>query len=618
MRLLRVLPLLIVACSENASDVSFDAGPADAGGVPDLCGEMMPCPLQLATPSTEYIFPRGDSDTFTFEVASVGQVINLVVQNDAEFSPVALEVVLFDPTGNAVENARGNEGRQRIELQRIATMVGEHRVVVRDVANDGEDERNPYQVRVDLLSQTDDNEENNDAATATPLPVGMVGSGVIGSQGDEDWFRFTVPSNQLIRISVTAAGDSPVTLTWTLYDPTGVTPIASATESTSTWREQVRAVGSMGGDYLIAIRDDDGSQADLDRVYTLQVDLLPEPDMIDRAAPNETVDTATMLTSGQQVEGFVASLADLDYYAINVTGASANNPRLLLVSAEMADVSPVDLSFLVFTPDPQNPEFLVPVCEDRDGDACRALRVQADGTVRPARLATAHPIFENGTYYILVRDFQDNDADQATRYTLTASVEDEPDASEDFLLDGRDGARVVPTTTPTTGLVIQFAEVQGYISHANDQDWYRFDIPGPVDPSEGQNGDWRIQLELEFPGPTPVELESGFFGARNSYGAFGKACRPRDLENPIPDDDLCQFPDAENAINEVYGEATGGCFVVFQERTSQGPHYFRLRDLRQDDFDLGARYRFRVTITARCPPDYAVCEGDSDARLCGR
>ena len=613
MRRAVLLTLLVAACSES-SDSGPDAGPVDAAinAAADRCSTTEPCALALGTAETEFIYPVGDSDAYEFDVASAGQVITVVVMNDADLSPVVLEVVLFGPDETSIVNRRGEEGFQRIEIQLVAATAGRHRVVVRDVANDDEDEFNPYQVTVDLLSQTDENEPNDTATNPTVLSPGVRTSGTIGEQGDEDWFRITVAQNQLVQIAMSAVGESPVRLNWTLYEATGTTPLASSTEpSSGSWPVELRAVGNAAGDYLIAVRDDDGQQADLQRVYALTVDLLTEPDIQDLAAPNETVETATPLTSGQTINGFIATTSDLDYYAIQVTGASMNNPRLITVEAEMAGLSPVDLSFVVFDRDGQTE-----VCDTRDGDLCKALRFNVDGAARRSVLKTAHPVFVDGTYYVLVRDLQDNDFDENTGYTLTVSVVNEPDTNENFRLSGRAGSVVVPTTTPTTTPTIQFAWVEGYISHANDQDWYQFDIPGPVGAAPGHNGDYLVQLELQIIAPTPVELEAFFFGPENSerrsYGGYGQRCRrPDNPEDPEP----CQWPDAENGIEAAgggpltFGETNGDCFVVFREVTEDGPHYFRMTDLDRDDFDLGTRYRFRVTLTADCPAN-SVCMGE--------
>ncbi|MEL7238728.1 MAG: hypothetical protein AAGK78_07685 [Planctomycetota bacterium] len=182
----------------------------------------------------------------------------------------------------------------------------------------------------------------------------------------------------------------------------------------------------------------------------------------------------------------------------------------------------------------------------------------------------------------------------------------EPQGTENFELSGRAGATLVPTTTGTTATTIVYEWVEGYISHANDEDWFRFDIPGPDEPAPGHNGDYLIQIELEYAAPTPVELNVFLFGERRSYGGFGPRCRRPQNQD---DTEFCQFPDEENDFTAVIGEVSGDCLAVLREDTVRGPHYLRFSDLDRDDFDLNMRYRFRVTLTADCPAD-SVCVGE--------
>ena len=589
-------------------DIAPDVGPAA-----DACTEHAPCALTPGIEASEFIFPRGDEDFYDFDVAVAGEIMSVVVSFDADFSPVELEVVLFSPDGIVIGSRRGVRGRQRVELQLSATTTGTHRILVRDVDGDGADDRNGYTVRVALLNQTDLNEPN-DRANPTDLAIGEIVSGAIGTTGDIDWFRFSVPANHLVEIDVVAAGSSPVRFAWTLFEPTGTTTIASSLEPEGdvAWPIEVRAVGNTAGRYLIAVRDDDGLTADTTNVYSLRVRVLPEPDIYDVEGSNNTASTATMLQPDQSASGYIGAFGDFDYYAIQVDDASPSHPRLLVVDVQMARTSVVDLSMVVLDLDGETE-----VCANRDGDLCRARRFVVDGSISPAQLRTSHPIITNGTYYVLVADLGGDDADQGVGYSLTVRVEDDPDSNESFIPSGPDGAIIVPTTTPTTGQVIEFAWVEGFISHANDHDWYLLDIPGT---SFGVSGDWLVQLELQMLAPTPVELQGSFYRTANpvsSYGNVGKRCR-----SASPDDaDPCQFDDDDNGIDIIIGEANGDCFVVFREVTSLGPHYFRLTDLNRDDFDLDRAYRFRITLSAGCPPD-SVCAGqfvDRDGEdLCGR
>lgn len=618
------LPLLLLAsaCSSPDESVGPDAGPVDSGEVPDNCTDMRACPLVNGDRASDYIAPVGDEDPWTFQVPAGGQVIYILVENDADFSPVRLEVALFGPDGVVLENRRyQGTGKQKVEIQRVAEAAGTYRLEIRDVGADGADRRNPYFVTLSLLSETDLNESNDTVQTATMLTAGVASSGTIGFQDDEDWFGIDVGANQLVQVQMSAPGTSAVKLRWSLYDPSGTTRIAQSDEpgAAAAWPTENRAVGNAAGRYLIKVEDspDDGPHADLDRLYVLTAGVVAEPDVQEQASPNETFGTATSISSGQSVSGYIAAKSDVDYYAIVVTQA----PQVIEVRASMPGASEVDLAFSVLDSDGETL-----ICDARDGDLCKAFRFLRDGSSGPANLVTAHVAETPGTYFVKVSDQQDNEFDTATAYTLTVTLPAEPDANEDYNLDGRGGARVINPTS-VMGSTLQFPWVEGFISHADDEDWFRFDIPGSETLDPLQNGDWLVHVELQMTAPTPVELQAFFFGPENSsrerYRGYGKRCR-----EPAPDDPQnCQFPEAENQVDLAAGETAatigqGECFVVFREVTSVGPHYFRMTDLDRDDFDIGAngRYRLRVTVTAGCPAT-SVCSGiftQGGMDLCGR
>lgn len=619
-----ILPitLLCFACSSDTGTAGPDAGPVDAGEAPDLCTDTAPCSLADGERGTDFIAPVGDEDPWTFQVPNAGAVIFIVVENDADFSPVRLELALFGPDGVAIDNQRfQGTGKQRVEIQLVAPSAGTYRIEVRDVGADGADRRNPYYVTFSLLSETDNNEPNDTAGQPTALSDGVATSGTIGFQGDEDWFSIEVGANQLVQVQMSAPGTSQVRLRWSLFDETGTMPIAESNEPEGgvVWPLENRAVGNAAGRYLIKIEDspEDGVQADLDRVYLLTARLVAEPDVQEQTAPNETFGTATAVSSGQNITGYIAATSDVDYYAIQVTQV----PALLRVRASMPGPSAVDLSFSVLDSDGRTL-----ICDARDGDLCKAFRFVRDGSVGPANLVTAHLVETPGTYYVQVGDQQDNEFDTAVPYTLVVDLPTEPEAAEDYSLGGRSTAHVVVPSS-TVGPVLQYPWVEGYISHADDEDWFRFDMPGTETLDPAQNGDWLVHIELQMVAPTPVELQAFFYGPqgsdRESYRGYGKRCREPDPNDPMN----CQYADADNGIDLSAGETAatigqGECFVVFREITSAGPHYFRMTDLDRDDFDVSAngRYRLRVTITAGCPAA-SSCSGiftQGGMDLCGR
>ncbi|MBK8009884.1 MAG: hypothetical protein IPK13_00920 [Deltaproteobacteria bacterium] len=625
---------LFMSCGDGGkSDGSLsDAGVQDAAdGYTDLCTETESCALESGVEQSDYLAPVGDSDRWTFSVTSAGTIAKIVVRNDVTFSPIRLQAVLFGPDGvTAVagpENSAGN-GLQRVAITVKLDQVGQYTLRVLEVGNDAQDRRNPYYVVVTLVSEPDTHEPNNTYTLATTLADGQPTSGFISYQRDEDWYKISAESHAILRIAMAPAdrGVSPVRFRWELWSLEADRRIAESDEPTSgAWRVENRAVGVDAGDYFLRVLDldTDGVDADETRAYQLTVTREAEPDAQDLASPNETPPAATTIQLGTTVDGYVAATGDLDYYKFRVSGASASSPKLVVVEATLPEASDVDLAFSVLDTDGETR-----ICETRDRDLCYADRFVLNGSAGASSLRTAHVVTRSGDYFVVVRDFQDNDFDMDHPYHVTVTVPNDPDTYENYQGDSRSAAVDVPAVgTGTTGATIEFRWVEGYLSYANDIDWYRFDIPGPPNLAAGQNGDWLVEVEIEMgldgpsgpPRSTPVELQAFFRGETFDYGGYGKSCRRPDPNDPDP----CQYQDSQNSFRQEIGIAQDDCLVVFRERTGLGSHYFRLSDLNRDDFDIGAygKYRLRVRAIAGCPAG-GKCEGiytdPSGNDLCGR
>jgi hypothetical protein len=594
------LAFLLGACgSEGGGSGGEDASVADSGEVADLCTEASPCPLSTGVQRSEFIAPKGDNDDWSFQVGAANSVVNVVVSNDVDFSPVNLELVVFNPSQQSIRNLSfQGTGKQRLEAQFSAPDAGRYIIRVRDVGSDDLDRRNPYFITATSLSQTDENEPNNASSSATALTEDLAESGTIGQQNDQDWFRIVVPANKLLRIEVLSPVESDVQLVWELFQADGITRVAESTEPNGgSWPEQNRATGSAGGTFFIRMTDNpaDGADADLAKVYQLTARFLDEPDTNDLAAPNETFEAATSVSSGVAVNGYIASASDQDWYKIVVTAASPASPQLITLEADMPLASPVQLSFTVLGADGST--F---VCDERDGPECKALRFQVDGSQAGSAIRTSHFVTAPGTYFVVVRDRQDRNFDTSTPYQVTIRTPADPDAQENYKGNGASGyVDVIADSTSAT--TIQFPWVQGNIGYAEDYDWYRFDFPGSTETNGGNwNGDWEVRIEFDVDGPTPVEYQVFV----DNYGGFGRVCRDfsqSDLYN-------CQYADSANATSETIGDGDE-CLSILREATDigQGYQFIRINDLEFDDFDLSRPYRFRVTLIAGCP--FSKCQG---------
>lgn len=610
---------LFFACGDDETG-GFDAGPADAATVVDACGET-PCTLVPGVPQVELIGAVGDEDPYVFDVAAPDRIIDiLATTEDDATTPLQLELALFGPSGEALVNQRSDRaGRgQAVRIQLRAPVAGTYRLVVRDVGGDSVDRFKGYTLTLDLFDDLDVNEPNDTDAAATALTLGVEARGALTTQGDRDEYAFDGTAGRRLEIQLTPPANAGARHRYTLYGPDGEVRAESAQPTGGgAWPLEIRKVGPTGGRFRIVV---DAESGGAERgLYTLRVRELAEPDPFEGLGGNDTPADASPLTVGMVAEGYIASTADVDWYGIQIGAASEAQPVILAARVEMPVASPVNLQMTVF-----NPDGLTLVCERRDGDACRAQRFVRTSSLGASGLTTAHPVTAPGRYLVAVRDFQDNATETTSPYRLSVELPTDRDANETYLSGSRNDAVLVPAATATTGTTITFPWVEGYIAYVNDADWYRFDIPGPVDASPGQNGDWLIRVELEMPSPTPVELNAFFYGpsgsSRERYRGLGQRCR-----EPSPDDrDFCQWPDSENGLSVDFsttvGASSGDCFVVFREVTGVGPHYWRLTDLDGDDFDPDARYRFRMTISAGCPGNSA-CAGrflQNGQDLCGR
>jgi hypothetical protein len=621
---------LAFACADETQSVP-DAGTPDMGGPVDVCGDLSdPCQIQPGETRQESIAPVGDVDSYELQMAP-GQVLDVDIRYP-ERRPVQLRAVLFGPGGTAVlsaQNMGGPAQPQRVRLNYPVAEAGIHRIDVSDVGSDDEDlnPASPYSITVTLVTQSDDNEPNDGPAEATELALNtpMAGVGQIGTPGDVDWFRFELSDNQIVRVDASGTAGDPAYRWELLRDGAFDSPVAQATQP---WAPTQRAVGQQGGVYFLRVVSTDPMSSDLERTYTLTVDTLPEPDPNEIPVPNDQPDDATPLSLPQAIQGRIAAAGDLDLYRFDVSGASPSNP--VVVEADLESLNPdtsVNLEFAlldselrVLPPAIENSEPGVP---DEPGLALRRLnrgdQLTRQGEIRchdDLRCRTAHPIFEDGTYYVRVRDRNETQFDEASAYTLRVRELPDVDTTETY----SDGATLITTTT--TAPVLDYGWIEGYISYTGDVDRYRFEVPTEgFEQNPPQNGDWEINYELEVDAPTGVEF-------------FIISERPdRRTETPAPNPcsgqpsdmlrDPCDRTEGENQSElnlDIGGIAGNQCTFIFREEADRrfgGDFVVRIFDVSWlpdtdgDDYDVTVPYRFRLRLKAGCDP-MGPCMGEQD------
>ncbi len=232
------------------------------------------------------------------------------------------------------------------------------------------DNRNAYQLKVEVLENPDSNEPNDTTPTVIPLAAATDGvsgtqSGFLATTDDTDLFSFDVTptSRQIIYLHITSKMANllpppPYRLAYTLYEPGGTSISEGVMDNAFLQVDLSTARLAPGpGTYKLAIYGykSPGSTApiagDLRLKYDIEVRVLPD---IDMREPNDSVTTAQTVnvTSGTQtLTGRLSYVADEEWfklvvapsgtartlrYEISVDKAAGRFPQISAVSTRQA------------------------------------------------------------------------------------------------------------------------------------------------------------------------------------------------------------------------------------------------------------------------------------------
>jgi hypothetical protein len=214
-------------------------------------------------------------------------------------------------------------------------------------------------------------------------------------------------------------------------------------------------------------------------------------------------------------------------------------------------------------------------------------------------VATAQPLFSNGTYYVNVHDESYSNVDLDNGYTLTLELAPEPDSNDQSTDANKRNNFYEPypnnmiNQAPNQALAVDITSelksgtaVTGWISYATDNDWYSFAHPCP-----GMN--CALDFEWIQPGPSPVQV--AFFMINEDltqHESFAYEGDPKKLTMPSHG----SF-DNQTCSQCSYASATEG---------DGGPYTYYLRVAAVDqgtwDYTNGGKYSITVTKGADgCP-----------------
>jgi hypothetical protein len=461
------------------------------------------CPVDVNTPTQDatkaedllvgatvegHLCPFRDDDGYRVIVPAAGDVIVVHLSMTTNLTPVEPSYVILKDNGGAEAEPTGIQGRDPVRsagepvdftgAHRIAE-AGNYIVVVRDVEGDdaGFDNINSYSLTVNIVPDPDGAEPNNSPAEATPITTSA--TGVIATSGDEDWYAIDLPgAAQVIDVTVTVPDGSGVdheAELWGSEVVDGATNLVLlqrallaeadvAGELTARLRKagsDGSAEGRVGEPYFLVVSDavlgdDDSDQdAQLDPTlgtYEVALSVFADPDPNEGAFGNERVESPTVVSGGQTLNGALATVADTDVYKIAPPGGTtSDNPAVVVVTVTFDGgfENEVDAQLRMFELDPEDDSYVAcsatapcnstnartRLCLPDNGGQCGEVRMQR--FISTTTFRAAYPMRTANPVYVAINDFGDEDFQETGGYTISfdvASDTDPGEAGDDFLV----------------------------------------------------------------------------------------------------------------------------------------------------------------------------------------
>jgi hypothetical protein len=257
----------------------------------------------------------GDADWFGVDVCAGG-----TLTADASWSAATgtLGLAVFDRTGGTLLTSDGSgQGAARVQQTNASGATVRYHVSAYALGV----ACIPYGLTVSVSGCApaclDDALEDNDtAATASPVPAGGLTRTLVASAGDADWFAVPVCAGGTVRASVSfAAGTS--TLDARVYAADGTTVLAADSGADGTLLAQAQSAA--GATLHVRVRDEAGGCTP----YTLQIAISGCGACPDDAHEDDDDPGTAHVTGAGSIPGHIAAPGDPDWYAVSVCPGGA-------------------------------------------------------------------------------------------------------------------------------------------------------------------------------------------------------------------------------------------------------------------------------------------------------
>lgn len=353
-----------------------------------------------------YVCPVLDADWYHLTVPSGHHLLRVNLSVTGPGSPVQPTYTVYECDEECVSTSpegeqqnccdarvapRTEEVSDRVEVTHCIE-PGDYYIVVRDLGDDSQDDREPrgiYNLAVSTVEDADTSEPNDgpDSAAALDSSGGSwTARGQIACRGDQDWYALdsrsgiTVNDNDLLDIQVTAPISTMQLQYVIMHDNDGTLEQIASDSNPSGTVEETDLKGffqlASSGTYYVVIQDDDGGEADPGATYEVRVSIVDDDDPNE---PNNTPTEATALGSlscgdswatVSNSGGSISATNDVDIFTVPLDAGCANGILEATVSFSGSPPEGLEPSVRIIRPHPESP------CST-DSD-CRVLQIECD------------------------------------------------------------------------------------------------------------------------------------------------------------------------------------------------------------------------------------------------
>ena len=369
------------------------------------------------------INPVGDQDFYAINLPRAGVITASV---SGVHPSIDMLITLYDANNNEISNLYSSPGITA-NYEQLVCNAGIYYLKLNDWNNDASDPQ-LYTLQVGL-DTSDVYECNNDFNAASCINYMDTIQAAIWDEGDEDFFKISIPRAGVITASVSGVHPS-IDMELSLYDANNIeiSDLYSGPGLTANFDQLVCDTGT----YYLKLNDWNNDAAD-PQLYTLTVGL----DTSDVYECNNDFNTASCINYTDTIQGAIYDHGDVDFFKFTI-------PRAGVITASVSDVHPtIDTELTLY---------------DENNNEISNLYSGPGITANYEQL-----VCNAGIYYLKLNDWN-NDVSNPQLYTLEIGLDtsDIYECNNDFL----------------SASTINYNDtIQAAIWDDGDLDYYQINIP---------------------------------------------------------------------------------------------------------------------------------------------